>query len=264
MKELSKKSYWDGVHRDKSIITKNLIHIPLIQYLLLGFHNWEFFHICRKYISSQDKNIFEVWCAPWNYLLQFARIFSLSPSGIEYSPDWVEATEKNFALAWVKAEIIFGDFFDPKFHEEHGNSYDITYSVGFIEHFDDPSDTISKHFSLAKSWWLVICTIPNLPYLNKYLVEQKVLDIHNLDIMHLDVLRKYFREWEILHLGYFGWIFNAWAFAYKNPILEKLRMWIFIIQRLILDPIFILFRKLSINFANKYTSPSIIIVARKK
>lgn len=97
MKELSEKSYWDGVHRDKSIIIKSLIKMPFIDWFLVGFHNWQFYRYVRKYLKKGYKNIFEVGCAPGNYLLQFASRFDLDPAGIEYSGDGVEATKKNFA-----------------------------------------------------------------------------------------------------------------------------------------------------------------------
>lgn len=263
MKELSEKTYWNNVHRERSVMIRNLIHIPLIQHFLLWFQNWDFYRICRKYFQPSYKEVFEVGCAPWNYLLQFSKLFGFRPSGVEYTSEWVKATQKNLAGTGIESDIIFWDFFDKDFLQSHREQYDVVYSMGFIEHFDDPTEAIRNHFLLTKKGGLVICTLPNLYYWNKYFVPKDILDIHNLNIMRIDEIKKYFQEGEILEAKYYGGTINFWAYAYRNKALEGLRMILFILQRLFLDPLLMILRLCGIDFSNRFLSPAIVVVCRK-
>ncbi len=263
MTNLSEKQHWDGVHRDNGKILGKLLRFPIVKSILIWFHNWEFYTICSKYINPSYKNIFEIGCAPGNYLIKFHELFWLHPSGIEYSEPGVRVLEQNFKANNIDADIIHGDFFDTKFLSENEWKYDIVYSMGFIEHFDDPRSVIENHFRITKKDGLVIIVIPNLSYFNKIMTEKTILDIHNRTIMNIDVLRKLFDGYTIISGSYLGWFFNFGLFQYKNPILEKVRLIFFIFQRLLVDPIIMLLYKLWINLSNKYTSPSLMIICKK-
>lgn len=263
MTNLSEKQHWDDVHINNGVILKNLLRFPIIKNILIWFHNWEFYKICSKYIEPNHKNVFEIGCAPGNYLIKFHELFGLHPSGIEYSEPWVKVLEENFSTNNIEANIISWNFFDANFLNSNEWVYDIVYSIGFIEHFDDPSVSIDNHFKITKKWWLVVIVIPNLSYLNKVLTEKSILDIHNLGIMDIEILKKKFDKYEVVEYWYLWWLFNIWLFSYKNRILEKIRFTFFIVQRLFIDPIFMILYKIWINFSNKYTSPSLIIVCKK-
>lgn len=260
---LSKKEYWDNIHKDKSIITQKKIKLPGIKTIIIGFHNRELYKICKKHISKKYKKIFEVWCAPGNHLIKFHKIFWLHPNWIEYSKSGIKILEQNFKKNDIQWNIIHWNFFDKKFIKSNINKYDIVYSVWFIEHFSNPKIAVENHFKIAKKWWLIIITIPNFHYINKYFKTQKVLDIHNLEIMEFWTFKRLFQKYEILELRYFWWLFNIWLFSYENIILEKIRFILFVLQRIFIDPLFIILYKLWINLNNKYTSPSIIAICKK-
>ncbi len=263
MTNLSEKHHWDSVHKNNGMVLKNLLKFPIIKDILIWFHNWEFYKICSKYIKPAYQNIFEVGCAPGNYLIKFHELFWLHPNGIEYSEPWIQVLKENFTSNHIDANIIPWDFFDPHFLETNEWLYDVVYSMGFIEHFDNPSISIENHFKIAKKWGLVIVVIPNLTGINKVFTEKAILDIHNLSIMDNEVMKSLFEKYEILESWYLGWLFNIGLFCYKNPILEKIRFFFFMIQRLFIDPIYMILYKIWINFSNKYTSPSLIVVCRK-
>ena len=63
-KELSDKEYWNNVIEKKSVGFKSFVKLPIIRNMALGFYNWDFFKICRKYIKPEYRSIFEVGCAP--------------------------------------------------------------------------------------------------------------------------------------------------------------------------------------------------------
>lgn len=80
--------------------------------------------------------------------------------------------------------------------------------------------------------------------------------------MKLNVLKNEAKNYETLELKYFWWLFNIWQFSYENIIWENLRFFFFILQRIFIDPIFMVLYKLWINLSNKYTSPSIVMICR--
>lgn len=261
--KLSQQKYWDNVHKDRSIAIKSILNFPIIRDIAIGFHNWDLYRICERYFKKDHKNIFEIGCAPGNYLVQFHKRFWFNVGGVEYSKDGINILKRNFKKNNIEGNIVYGDFFDKKFLTENKDKHDIVFSLGFIEHFSDPRIAIENHFKIAKKWGLVIMTIPNLYYLNRFLTNKEILKIHNLNIMKLEELKKQIKKENILYLNYFWWLFNFWAFSYKNVIIENIRFGLFILQRLFIDPIFMIIRLLGINFSNKYTSPSIIIICKK-
>lgn len=263
IKKLSEKEYWDGVHKDKSVTTRSFFKLRGIKNIVMWFNNREFYRICKKHFKKEYKNIFEVGCAPGNYLIKFNELFWLQANGIEYSQDWVNILNKNFKKNNIQWNIIHWDFFDKKFLEENEEKYDIVYSIWFIEHFDNTQEVIDNHFKIAKKWGTIIIVIPNLCYVNKCLTTNKVLNICNLDIIHLDQIKIYLKKYKTLEIRYFWWLFNIWLFSYTNKFLEKIRFMFFIVQRLFFDPICILLSILWVNLNNKYASPSIIAICKK-
>lgn len=264
MTRLSDKQHWDDVHVNNGKILEKLLRFPLIRSILIGFHNFEFYKRCSQYITSEQKDVFEIGCAPGNYLLRFHELFWLTPGGIEYSEPGIQVLDKNFSSQGIEAKFIHGDFFDESFLESHRDMHDIVYSMGFIEHFDDTRSVIDKHFTITKPGWLVIIVIPNLSYLNKCMTEKAILDIHNRAIMNIETFRWLFEWYDMLWSGYIGWFFNLGLFQYKSPVPEKIRLVFFVFQRLLIDPIMILLSKVWIHITTRYTSPSLMMICRKR
>lgn len=246
------------VHKKKSF---TFVKKPSI---FLWICNYQFYDICAKYIKKEYHNIFEIGCAPGNYLIDFKNKFNLEIHGIEYSEEGIHKLQENFQKNNIQANIIHGDFFDDTFLKENFEKYDIVYSWWFIEHFDNVEDVIQRHFDLTKKWGLVIISIPNFQYINKTLMPKNIVDMHNLSIMDLPELRKIFAKYDTLKIRYFGGRLNTGLFFYKNRFLEKIRFLFFLLQRVVIDPIFIILYKLGLDLSNKYSSPQIIIVCRKK
>lgn len=257
MWNLSEEKFWTKIHKEKSVNFHKYFTF------FIWLQNYTYFKIIEKYISSKYKNIFEIWCAPWNYLIKFNKKYWLNPNWIEYTKNWFEKTVNNLKINNIKWDIIHCDFFNKNFIDNNINKYDVVYSIWFIEHFDNPELAIENHFKIAKDWWLVIISLPNLRYLNNYFFNNDILNMHNLKIMDLEELKKYFSKYSIQVLKYNWWLFNFGLFYYSNPIVESIRLLLFVIQRLIIDPIFILFYKLWIDLSNKYTSPQILVVCKK-
>jgi SAM-dependent methyltransferase len=85
----------------------------------------------------------------------------------------------------MPANVHQGDLFED--HPELGQ-FDVVYSLGLIEHFDDVPAVIERHVRLAKPGGLLVVGCPNLVGLNGWFLERVAPDIlakHNQAMMHL-------------------------------------------------------------------------------
>ena len=262
MKRLSEKSYWAKLYNPEGF-NRYTGWRSLLSYSL---QNFEYFRIIKKHLSKKDKTIIEVGCAPGSYLIKAHNKLGLTPYGVDYTENGQKLTQNNLSFNGIKKfEIFCSDVFDKKFQKTHEGKYDVVFSNGFVEHFDDFKKTIESHVNLVRTGGKVVISIPNLLYFNKYLTIQEVNDICNLDTMELDFIRNNLpSNLDIKYLGYYGGLLNLGVFFFRNPFLEFLRKVFFAGQRLILEPIFIFLSYIGIRFNWKYSSPAIVLVAVKK
>ena len=90
-------------------------------------------------------------------------------------------------------KCIESDFF--KF--ETNNTYDIVFSSGFIEHFDDTNDVIDRHVRLLSNNGCLLIILPNFRGLNgwlQYVFDRENFSVHNLNSMKIQNLRKIIGE----------------------------------------------------------------------
>jgi len=94
-------------------------------------------------------------------------ILDFSDKAIEISKDFYK--QFDMPVKFIKADAL-------NLPEELLGRFDIIYSGGLIEHFEDPSDIVSAHFKTAKKKGLVIISVPNalcLPYrIYKFFAER--------------------------------------------------------------------------------------------
>ena len=86
-------------------------------------------------------------------------------------------------------KFIESDFFDFK----TDNKYDIAFSYGFVEHFEDTKDVISRHIDLISENGKLLILIPNFLGLNgkvQQRYDKQNLDAHNLKAMDIEYLKE--------------------------------------------------------------------------
>lgn len=121
--------------------------------------------ILHKMLPKSDKiSLVEIGCAPGGWMVYFNRQFDYVVSGIEYEEEAAVATKKNMELQGIQADVLNADFFN---FDIVPNKYDIVYSGGFIEHFDDIHHTVERICSLAKKY--VITMVPNCYSVNGFI-----------------------------------------------------------------------------------------------
>jgi len=160
----------------------------------------------KKNLPDVKGDVLEVGCAPGRWLAFMEKEFGLRPSGIEYSEAGLEATKKNFEMLGIASgEIHQGDFFQVELKKE----FDVVMSFGFIEHFDDVDDVVERHLRWLKPGGTLILGVPNMRGVYsgiQKVLDQSVLDKHNLNMMNLDFfsgLAKRF-DMNITFLDYIG------------------------------------------------------------
>jgi SAM-dependent methyltransferase len=159
--------------------------------------------------------------------------------------------EKINSLKPGTIKTIEADFFSFKSETK----YDIVFSSGFVEHFEDTKDILRRHYDLLAPGGILFVTMPNFRGLNglvQRLLHRSNFDAHNTSAMNIKLIRKY-----CLELGhnpeifYYGrpclWIEPK---AKVSPVIRKLaRMLSIVISRIpaknrILSPHIVIFDKL--------------------
>jgi len=87
--------------------------------------------------------------------------------------------------------------------------YDIVFSAGFVEHFDDTNYVLQKHFELLKPGGTLFVSVPNFRGLNgliQRVFDRAYYDAHNLDAMNTKTLHGIcrsldFARYEIFYYG---------------------------------------------------------------
>ena len=216
-------------------------------------------HIIKKYLQKDTKVSFlEFGCYPGRFLIYFAKMWHYQINGIDFDKRIYEIKDKLELLQIKKAKLIYGDIFKYKTNK----LYDVVFSAGLVEHFENPEKIFDIHLKFLKSKGKLIITLPNMLYFQKFLRmithSQKEFDAHNLSCMRP-------RIWEnialknnmrVLYAGYCE-TFRFWLPPENNSFLGKcilngIRLITIILRLLHLHQI-----------PNKYFSPHIVIVAEK-
>ncbi len=203
--ELADRNYWarfwgqirlpqriDRAFKNDRIITNTILaHVPRANF---------------------DRWAVEIGCAPGRWLVFLNREMGYCVSGYEYLEAAAEKTRENLALCGVPAaqsKVITADFL----RCEAEPQYDLVVSLGFIEHFANSEEIMTKHLDLLKPCGYLVFGIPNFSGLNRWIqwitdryLADKVLSHHNLDVMNVAVFHEFGRRHDLeeLYCGYTG------------------------------------------------------------
>ncbi|MDD4777381.1 MAG: class I SAM-dependent methyltransferase [Fermentimonas sp.] len=165
--------------------------------------------------------------------------------------DIVRNLERINNLPQNSIKCIHTDFFNFK----SDRKYDIVFSSGFIEHFEDTADVISRHVDLLSENGQLLILIPNFLGLNG-VVQRKCdrpnLEAHNLKSMEIPYLENIMDRFNLrdLTVEYIG---RPMLWLEPKPENKNKRKWIKMLSYVVkLFP-----------FKSKFLSPFIAIYARK-
>lgn len=163
--------------------------------------------IFHRYIpKGENIHVLEIGGAYGEYLMFLHDHFHHQVSSLDYSSEGDQATRDRFRQSGKEIRIferdLFGDLYDlPRF--------DVVFSLGFIEHFDDPLPAIEKHLELVKPGGLLLLGVPNLDGIYKTVLRRTAPsfeDSHNLQVMDINSWKEFEYKLNLITLfkGYIG------------------------------------------------------------
>lgn len=247
------KDFWEKTWKESSFGRYRGIE----KYLIL---NKKLDKLFKRFLERGNKKILEIGCAMAKRLIYFAKEFGYDVYGVDYSEKGVKVAIVNLKIAGVEGTILCEDIFQTSFEDE---SFDIVYSMGLIEHFENPTEIIDTHIKLLKRGGTLIITMPNFKDSLYFTVtkilgkEKRLLETHNLSIMDKKKLNEVLqgKRVKILMLDYFGPIDLLLGFgAIKvKPLLYLMH----IANQIVGYATFFIPR-------SRYFSPYIVLIAEKR
>lgn len=281
MNRLSQVETWDRIHGQRSSAQRGRPAHGLAEYLLQRIRGARYPGSVNTYTDrilwdriyaaclprGPGLKALEVGSAPGEHLIALHRRFGYIPYGVEYSEVGVRQNRDLFAEEGINpGNVIHSDFFDPRFHEEFHEFFDVVISRGFIEHFDAPESVVARHVNLVKRGGILVMSIPNLAGWNRCLARffsPSFAATHNLAIMRPGPFRRIFRRPDLteIYCDYLG-IFDFDLFwAERGTWAEGARKCAKAVQ-LALNVLFRLFCR-SGGITHPAFSPHLLYIGRK-
>jgi cyclopropane fatty-acyl-phospholipid synthase-like methyltransferase len=234
------KNYWNSIWNELPPVT--LYEGPV----------YEHHSVLSRFLSNAGGgNAIEIGCASGNYMIYLNKEFGYRVDGLDYS-DNMEYVRANLSYNAIHdAELFSTDFFETV----PARKYDLVFSGGFVEHFDNHELVVKKHAEWAKPGGLVIIIVPNLTHIHRSLCgwfDPEVLRVHRFPLMRIAVLRAALEKagLSVLHCDYHKTFRCTYALPKPMDFIARAA------QKLLrlsgLD-----------NIGNRFGSPYLISVSRK-
>jgi SAM-dependent methyltransferase len=203
----TERGFWDGTHSSR-------VRLRLPSPLNVGVAN--IIRLLRPHVRAGDK-VLEIGFAPGKQLAHLARAWGARVSGLDYSPPGIAQARELFAHLGLDGDLRCEDLFAPSFPDQ---SFDVVYSLGLIEHFDNPAVAVERHYRFVKPGGRLVIAIPNYGGLygrTQGIMDRANLDIHNLEIMNLDAMRRLADELDCAQLDAYPFgRFSPWLISFET------------------------------------------------
>jgi 2-polyprenyl-3-methyl-5-hydroxy-6-metoxy-1,4-benzoquinol methylase len=215
---------------------------------------WEkWIHSC----STPPRTVIEIGAYPGRYIAYFGSKYNLEVTGLDFNSDTEKIKTSMETMGVDNYHLVHADFLK----HQPDKKYDLVFSNGFIEHFENYQDVLDLHVPYLNENGALMVMIPNLRYTRKYFglaVDRANLEMHNLKCMNLGTFKEFAKRnhLHIVHLGYFG------GFAYA-PHTGDLNL----LQKIIAKAFRLIFKNLNPYLRKRPTrwySCNIIAIFRKE
>ncbi len=159
------QGYWQEVWQDREIPED---HDPTRDDL-----NAHMFQRLHRFLKSQLRptepatqnqqrpgKLIEAGCGASCWLPYFHKQFGFEVAGVDYSADGCAQAQAIAGKAGVDVDVREADLF--VLPEDFEGNFDIVFSIGLVEHFEDTADVISHLAKLLKPGGRLITLIPNM------------------------------------------------------------------------------------------------------
>jgi 2-polyprenyl-3-methyl-5-hydroxy-6-metoxy-1,4-benzoquinol methylase len=147
----------------------------------------------------------EIGFAPGKMLAWVAQRLGAVVTGVDYSPRGVEVARGLFQTLGLAADLRCESIFETTLQPA---SFDVVYSAGVIEHFEDPRQIVARHVDLLRPGGIALIHVPNYGGLYGSLqgkLDPDNLALHNLRIMSLAALRALAPQQDELDVNAYTW-----------------------------------------------------------
>lgn len=132
---------------------------------------------------GEGKTAIEIGGFPGTMSLYFKRL-GYAPTLLDFyvDPKIINGLEESNGFQKGDVSYIEHDFFTFSTQER----WDLVFSIGFIEHFDDTADVIRRHAGLVKPGGTLFIVLPNFRGLNGWVqrtFDRRNYDAHNISSM---------------------------------------------------------------------------------
>jgi SAM-dependent methyltransferase len=216
MNRLSKEEYWSNKFSNKQIPRYHRLD---------QYNNYRFDKLFKEILPKNENfKILEIGAAHSSWLIYWAQEFHYVPFGIEYTKNGAELGQANLDFFNIEGKLFEGDFFD-KDAEFRKQKYNVIFSYGFIEHFDNVEEILIDTYNLLEDDGYVITVVPNIEGIWGKISQKIHPEIYNI---HKVVNQETFKTFDSLtgknlFNKYFGTFFiYVLAINIKNRVLRKI------------------------------------------
>lgn len=175
--KLTGQNFWESYWESGTNRKKNRRPSLCVQEILGTFD--------RYLPASKGLTALEIGGAKGEYLLYLVKRFGFEAHSLDYSSVGNEQTLETFSKAGIPVKVYERDLFAD-------NSdlplFDIVFSLGFIEHFDDPVPVVECHLKLLKPGGVLMLGVPNYSGIYHWVLKRlapSMFTTHNLRIMDI-------------------------------------------------------------------------------
>lgn len=146
---LTSSSYWDEQWRG--------IRLP---YLVDPDVYWwsGFIRLFERLLGDAPGTVLEVGSGACEWLVYFERRYGARSFGVDYSPVGCQVGARNLELAGCAPRLVRGDVRSLPFAS---GSFDLVFSAGVVEHFEQYSGLIDAMAALVRPGGQLLTTVPN-------------------------------------------------------------------------------------------------------
>ena len=140
---------WDSVWSKKTFLSR-------IVTCGRNFYDKYFLDLINPH-SNKEKTFLEIGCGTSSLLLKLARDFK-NCTGLDISDEALKISENNAKKSGIKnVKFVKGDCFNLPMKD---NTFDVVWSQGLIEHFNNPLEIVEEHYRVCKKGGIVLISTP--------------------------------------------------------------------------------------------------------
>jgi len=211
--EKTSKPHWDK-------LWANPARLRYPTSLHVGIRNLR--NLLRTYVRPQSRFL-EIGCAPGTMLAWVRHALKAEVSGLDYSEPGIAFARRLFEALGLSGDLRCEDVFKTTFEPA---SFDVVFSAGVIEHFDDPRELVARHVDLLSENGVAVITVPNYGgWLGKVQgkLDPENLAIHNLRIMNPEAMRSLAPR-NCASKAYYSGRFSPWVLSLNKGMPRALAL----------------------------------------